>query len=228
MPPGPLAPGGPSAVGRGRSWLWALGGAILASAVWTAVVFAPGGFAGQEQEGSGSPDLAGYEFRKNICPDTDLSALNEEYPEEESKPTSEATTHKALDAMWCTTTLKPSGAEYSNATVSVEMWLYKKTDPAANFAAQYESFAQRGDDENAYGVRKVAGIGDVAYLVTPEEPRETGSSAYLAVREGWMTYQISWSNYLSSNDTGVTGPDLSEVEEMLKRDTKATLANLKS
>jgi hypothetical protein len=218
MPPAP-----PAVVGGGRGLLWALGGAVIASAVWASVLFATGGILGE----GGRPGLAGYAFRKNICPETDLSAFKEKYPHEESMPKSDAATHKALDAMWCTTTLAPSDAQNSSATLVVEMWLYKKTDPAANFAALYESFDQRGGSGNAYTVRKVAGIGDVAYMVLPEEPRETGSSAYLAVRDGWMTYQMSWSNYVSSSDTGVREPDLSEIETMLKHDTRATLAKLK-
>ncbi|MEU6080858.1 hypothetical protein [Streptomyces sp. NPDC047108] len=219
---GPPVPPAPSSA-AGRGWLWALGGAGVASVVWAAVVFATGGFPGRDD---GSPDLAGYTFREDICPDTDLSAAKKQYPEEKASPKSDAATHKALDAMWCTTSLEPSGAQYSSATVTVEMWLYKATDPTANFEAQYESFDQRGDSGNTFSVRKVPGIGDVAYLVTPEEPRETGSSAYLAVRDGWMTYQMSFSNYVSSSDTGVSEPDLSEIEEMLKQDTKATLRKL--
>jgi hypothetical protein len=43
-----------------------------------------------------------------------------------------------------------------------------------------------------------------------------------------MTYQMSWNNYVSRSDTGVTEPGLSKVEEMLKKDTEATLGKLRS
>jgi hypothetical protein len=196
---------------------------VAASAVWTATLFAAGGL------GSGdSPDLGGYIYRSDVCASTDFAAFEEEYPQEREPPESDGAKHPNIDAMWCTVSLAPTGAEYSSARVSIEVWLYKKTDPAANFAAVYESFDQRGGMNEGYQVRKVPGIGDVAYLVVPQEPNASGSAAYLAVRDGWMTYQMSWNNYVSRSDTGVTEPGLSKVEEMLKKDTEATLEKLRS
>ena len=55
------------------------------------------------------------------------------------------------------------------------------------------------------------------------EPRI--SFVTLAVRDGWMTYQMSWSAYASTTDEDM--PEIDDVVRWVKSDTEATLQNLK-
>jgi hypothetical protein len=66
---------------------------------------------------------------------------------------------------------------------------------------------------------------------TAVTPQATPSGTYvatLAVRDGWMTYQMSWSAHPSSSfDDDQNPPGVFEVGEWLRSDTKSTLPALK-
>ncbi|MEW2566285.1 hypothetical protein [Streptomyces sp. NPDC047070] len=220
-PPGsPPPPGGKGTAGR--AVLWAAVGAVAASALWAGglYLFGPLG---------DDPDLAGYRARANLCSSVDYDSLRTEYPEDGSAPTHNALKHKALDQSYCSISLKKSStSSYSDAYLSVQMDLHKETDPSAEFTALWSEYGQRYDD---YEVAKVSGFGDEAYLVT--EDTTTGSgvggsrAVILAVRDGWMTYQMSWNVYTTSYET-TSPPEIDEVSRWVKSDTRSTLENLRS
>ena len=93
--------------------------------------------------------------------------------------------------------------------------------------ALWSEYDQRYDD---YEVEKLDGFGDEAYLITEDttsgDDTSGSRSATLAVRDGWMTYEMRWSAYGSSYDS-VTMPDVDDVVDWLKNDTNATLDNLR-
>lgn len=202
--------------------LWAAVGAVAASALWAGGVFLLGPMADD-------PDLAGYRAKANLCSAVDYSALRTEYTEEDNLPTHNSLKHKAIDQSYCSISLKTSSSSsYADAYLSVQMDLHKSTDPAAEFTAVWSEYGQRYED---YEVEELSGFGDEAYLVTEDTTSGTGTSGsravILAVRDGWMTYQMSWSAYSSSYETN-SPPEVSEVSRWVKTDTRSTLENLRS
>ncbi|MGW7258792.1 hypothetical protein [Streptomyces sp. NPDC054834] len=217
--PVPVPPPGGGNGGAGRAVLWAVVGAVVASAAWAAGVFLIGG--------KDSADLRGYSAPSNLCSGGDYSSFKDEYPDNDSSPTHNSLKADALDEGYCSLSLKKTGSSYADAYLTVQMDLHKKTDPGPEFTATWKNY---DDSHSGYDVENVNGIGDEAYLVT--EDTTSGSSsgsryATLAVRDGWMTYTMSYSAYLSSYDTDKDPPKLDEVTDWLKSDTKATLENLK-
>jgi hypothetical protein len=203
--------------------LWAAVGAVVASALWA------GGILLFLDPLGDDPELAGYRAGTNLCSSVDYTALRTEYTEEDDAPTHNALKHKALDQSYCSISLKKtSSSSYSDAYLSVQMDLHKETDPSAEFTALWSEYHQRYED---YEVEEVSGYGDEAYLVT--EDTTSGSSTggsravILAVRDGWMTYQMSWSVYTTSYET-TTPPAIGEVSRWVKSDTRSTLENLRS
>ncbi|MEV7142100.1 hypothetical protein [Streptomyces tauricus] len=221
QPPGsPPPPGGKGTAGR--AVLWAAVGAVVASALWAGGLFVLGPL-------DGDPDLAGYRARANLCSSVDYDSLRTEYAEEDNAPTHNALKHKALDQSYCSISLKKSStSSYSDAYLSVQMDLHKETDPSAEFTALWSEYAQRYDD---YEVAKVSGFGDEAYLVTEDTTSGSGvggsRAVILAVRDGWMTYQMSWNVYTTSYET-TSPPEIGEVSRWVKADTRSTLENLRS
>ncbi|WP_405978904.1 hypothetical protein [Streptomyces sp. NBC_00158] len=111
--------------GRGRApWLWALGGAVLASAVWAGVLVA------QERHAAAGPPIA-YRHSEQLCTETPLKAvgavtgnLGVGMPSHGESP--------ALDWSHCFSTGGREDRPFTHdAQVQVE--LHKKTDPEAEF-----------------------------------------------------------------------------------------------
>ncbi|MDX6348589.1 MAG: hypothetical protein QOF84_3379 [Streptomyces sp.] len=224
LQPGGYAPPPPSvrSGGAGRAVLWILLGAVIASAFWAGGVFLLGG------DNTPKADLRGYQATSNLCSSVDYSSFKNEYPQDDSSPIHSALKTDALDESYCSISLKKSSSSYSDAYFSVQVDLHHATDPGPEFTAQWENY---GDRYDGYTVEKVTGIGDEAYIVTEDTTSGTTSgsrAATLAVRDGWMTYQMSWSVYLSSYDSDTDPPQVDEATQWLKTDTKATLEKLKA
>ncbi|MDX3615398.1 hypothetical protein, partial [Streptomyces europaeiscabiei] len=222
-PPGGYPPLGaqPTTGAGGRAVLWALVGAVVASAAWAGGVF----LLGKDET---EADLRGYQAKSNLCSSVEYSSFKNEYPEEDDAPVNNSLEHAALDQSYCSISLKTSStSSLSDAYFSVQMDLHKKTDPGPEFTALWSEYDQRYED---YDVDEVSGFGDEAYLVTEDTSSgndTSGSrSATLAVRDGWMTYEMRWSAYGSTYDD-VAMPEVDDVVEWLKNDTNATLDNLR-
>ncbi|MET9017141.1 hypothetical protein ABZX74_40760 [Streptomyces olivaceoviridis] len=214
VPPLPPAGGGG---GAGRAVLWAAVGAVVASAAWAAGVLLVGGR-------SDSADLRGYSAPSNMCSSADYSSFKDEYTENDSSPTRTSLKDKALDESYCSVGLKKSGSSYADAYLTMQLDLHKKTDPAPEFTATWKNY---GDSHTGYDVDPVEGIGDEAYLVSQDTTNGSSSSgsryATLAVRDGWVTYTMSYSVYLTSYGEDKNPPALTDVTDWLKTDAKATL-----
>ncbi|MGW0881922.1 hypothetical protein [Streptomyces sp. NPDC002671] len=219
--PVPPSGGGGGGGGAGRAVLWGVVGAVVASAVWAGGVFLIGG------KGD-SADLRGYSAPTNLCSGADYSSFKDEYPEGDSSPIHNSLKQSALEEGYCSLGLKKSsGSTLSDAYLTLQLDLHKKTDPGPEFTATWKNY---GDSHKGYDVTSVSGLGDEAYLVT--EDTTSGSSsgsryATLAVRDGWVTYTMSYSSYLSSYDDDKNPPSISDVSGWLKTDAKATLDQLK-
>ncbi|MEU3460207.1 hypothetical protein ABZ721_09640 [Streptomyces sp. NPDC006733] len=221
IPQLPPPPGGGS--GAGKAVLWAAVGAVVASALWGGGVFLLGGKDAKEA----TADLKGYKLQTDVCTAAEVSAFKTKYPETDTSPTTYTLKHDALDDMYCDMDMKAPGSSYADAYLSTTVQLHKKTDPSAEFVARWESYSQRKGD---YRAEKITGFGDAAYLITEDTiSGSSGSrSVTLAVRDGWMTYQMAWSMYLSSLDKDKNPPSVSEVTGWIKSSTTATLARLKN
>ncbi|MEV7815037.1 hypothetical protein AB0P05_30615 [Streptomyces flaveolus] len=220
---GPVPPVSPASGGGGaaRAVLWAAVGAVVASAAWAAGVFLVGGR-------GDSADLRGYSAPSNMCSSADYSSFKDEYTENDSSPTRTSLKDKALDESYCSLGLKKPGSSYADAYLTMQLDLHKKTDPAPEFTATWKNY---GDSHTGYDVDPVEGIGDEAYLVSQDTTNGSSSSgsryATLAVRDGWVTYTMSYSVYLTSYDEDKDPPALTDVTDWLKTDAKATLRQLK-
>ncbi len=232
---GPGGAGGSgSSGGKGLpSWLWAVGGAVAASAVWAGVLFPTGGLSGEPD-----PDLRGYSYRTDLCGATSWTPFEDaRFRMEDSSTSSSAAENPeasgaqdaALDSMWCNADLVSEDAgsdDYSSTFVYTKAFLHKKTDPAPEFAAQYRSYEQQGS--NDYKVTPVQGIGDEAYLVSRDESPDSKSTyVVLGVRDGWLTYETTWSSYAGSSDT-TDHPTSDEAAAMLRTSATQTLQKLKN
>ncbi|MEU9254077.1 hypothetical protein AB0D66_19725 [Streptomyces sp. NPDC048270] len=107
-----------------RSWLWALGGAVLASAVWA------GALAVQDRFGTDGPPIA-YRHVEDLCTQVRLPALGAMSGEFEAGPERRGES-PALDWSYCQyTTPRTKGRAAYLAEVRVE--LHKKSDPEPEF-----------------------------------------------------------------------------------------------
>ncbi|MEU8823359.1 hypothetical protein [Streptomyces sp. NPDC048636] len=232
MPPGVPAGGGGTG---GKGWLWGLGGAVLASAVWAGVLLATGGFGGGEEA---KADLAGYKYTDNLCDPTDTEAFESAGYEEKddtsssaSNPTHSSSQSEALDSMTCNIDFQPdsaSSSDYSSVWLYTTASLHKKTDPGPEFEATYRAYEDQKTSTYRYEVKAVGGLGDEAYVVTQTNRSSTRTGAYviLAVRDGWTTYQSTWSEYVSSSSSA-TAKTNAEATEMLKKSAEVTLEKMK-
>ncbi|MEV6114584.1 hypothetical protein AB0L59_19210 [Streptomyces sp. NPDC052109] len=219
---GPAMPAPPSrGGGAGRAVLWAAVGAVVASAAWAGGVFLVGGK-------NDSADLRGYSAPSNMCSSADYSSFRTEYPEDDSTPTKTSLKNVALDESYCSLGLKKTGSSYADAYLSMQLDLHRKTDPGPEFTATWRNY---GDSHTGYDVSPVSGIGDEAYLVGQDTTSGSSSSgsryATLAVRDGWVTYTMTYSAYFTSYDQDKNPPALSDVDDWLKKDAKATLGQLR-
>ncbi|MEU9339644.1 hypothetical protein AB0D74_00250 [Streptomyces sp. NPDC048278] len=219
-PPPAAAPatGGNAA---GRAVLWAVVGAVVASAAWAGGLFLTGGL-------GSSADLRGYRAPANLCSSADYSSFKDEYPVDDSSPTKNVMKDPALEQSYCSLSLKKTSTSYGDAYLSMEVDLHKKTDPGPEFTATWKNY---GDSHSDYDVTPVQGIGDEAYLVTQDTSNGSTTSgsryATLAVRDGWMTFTMYYSAYFSTYDSDTDPPTLDDVTGWLKTDTKSTLEQLK-
>ncbi|MBM9434568.1 hypothetical protein JT723_01665 [Streptomyces bryophytorum] len=210
--------------------LWAVVGAAVASALWGGGVLLLG-------KDSGKPALHGYKVTKDLCGTADLSAFATAYPKPDDDPTSYTNDRPAVAEMHCSESLKQESSTYSDAYLTIDADLHRKSDPGPEFADHWKGYDVVGgsDAKDKYTVTAVDGYGDEAYLATMDsvttdsDGSETGSrEVILAVRDGALTFSLSWYHYPDSlNDDAKASPTLSQGTEWVKSATKATLAKLK-
>lgn len=221
----------------GKGWLWALGAVVVTSAVWAGAMFAIGAFDAGKADISKDADLRGYKYIPNLCDITDTSpytsagfTLSKTDSSGNTYPKHDGSKHAAVDTMGCDVRFTPSGSseKYDYAAIYTSAQVHKQTNPGPEFTASYETWTQ-----NEYGkdakVDKISGLGDEAYLVTGKHKSDDPTAdVSLAVRDGWATYHISWSQYSSSSSKS-SGKILSasEVTDLLKKTATSTMSKLR-
>ncbi|QKW06567.1 hypothetical protein HUT18_09300 [Streptomyces sp. NA04227] len=227
-PPLPPAPPGAGS-GKSRGWLWALGGIVVASAVWAGALFATGTLGGSDDD----PDFGGNKFAKDLCGAAELSAFTDEKYEIDDMnddDDSASSRQPAIDQSQCNRSLKDNentSSSYASTYLYTSAVWHKKVDPTEEFLATSKAYEDFSTKSYSYKTESVEGLGDEAIL-TVEERGDVGKKEFggmrLAVREGWFTMEMRWSYYGGTDDDA---PSRTEIEKMLKADVKETLAALK-
>ncbi|MFI6860828.1 hypothetical protein ACIBKZ_13110 [Streptomyces sp. NPDC050421] len=209
-------------------WLWALGGAVVASAVWGAVLFADG-------SRDGAPDMYGYRLGEDPCGAVGLksigAAIAPRQPESEFE--TGALRHDALDQVQCYIPLRTgneqqrSGKGWSiNYTVTVKVALHKKTDPRVEFEAGRTATELGVDPETE--VEAVPGLGDKAYLLSLD-----GGERELRVLHGGAVLSLAlsashvWEDNGQAPDDGEELPDLGPHKAAMISDMRDLMSTLK-
>jgi len=211
-----------------RPWVWALGGALAASALWT------GGTTAWQHGHRHTPDLHGYRIEGNPCTTDVLRPLFTATPSPQFTTwPAEMSTGQALDRAQCAavSTGEPSTTRPSTdfvATVSVE--LHKKTDPGPEF---HDTRAQALQSmERADTVSAVRGIGDEAYLLTivPSqiELKVRNGGAVIAVALSVRTTAPADDADVGGHDASPSQPDITRYRIPLIATARAVMAELRS
>lgn len=221
----------------GKGWLWALGAVVVTSAVWAGAMFAIGAFDAGKADISTDADLRGYKYVDNLCDLTDTSpytsagfALAKTDSSGDTYPKHEGRKHAAVDSMGCDVRFTPSGSteKYDYAAIYTSAQVHKQTNPGPEFTATYETWSQTEYGRDAK-IDKISGLGDQAYVITGKQKSDDPTAdVSVAVRDGWTTYHISWSQYSSSSSKSA-GKVLSasEAVELLKKTANSTLSKLR-
>ncbi|MFD7116015.1 hypothetical protein ACFWAA_02995 [Streptomyces sp. NPDC059922] len=233
-PAAPEPPEGPGTVVGGDvpappphrvRWLWALGGAVVASAVWA------GGLYAYDRTG---PELRGYRISEDLCRDADLSALSALLGGKRS-PRPAVEEQRTIDRSFCQVTMAPGRPPEakddvltrSYASVTVHYALHKETDPEPEFEATLTPLALSQVVERK--TKRVPELGERAYLMTDSD----GYGPELKVLDGRAVLSIEVaSESVTEGPPGgghVTPPEAKPVdpavlEPAMVEDMKALMA----
>lgn len=220
---------------RVRRLLWAAAGAVVASAVWAAAVFAYG------IGGDRKPDPRGYRVESDSCAAVELTALAKAVGEPAEPSTGlDGIEHPALRRIRCTVDFTvaavraPDGKEASGWSTgyqaSVTAELHKETDPRPEFEAS--NTLTEIDGTGVDRVERVPDLGDLAYLLIMED-----ESLRVRVVDGGFVVTLTLTSWMSPPDidNGTESlPDVVDQPEMLAyradliSDTREVMKALKS
>ncbi|MFB7513763.1 hypothetical protein [Streptomyces sp. NPDC056144] len=222
-------PGEPRPPRAGRPWLWALGGAVVASAVWGG-----GLYAYERGRGDEGVDLGGYKAVGNLCEKAELrqlvgilgkrssdsgdSASRSPQGDPVEGDPEDRTSESTMDVANCSLMFGPPDTGYS-ATVNYVRHLV--TDPGPEF------------DDNArrfYGGLPLAGVGEKAYMDVSQD----NGGASMQVLDGQVEIAIhlytvsSWDEEKGESVRKTKPIDLSGIETPLSQDMLALMKALKA
>ncbi|KOU24106.1 hypothetical protein ADK52_15225 [Streptomyces sp. WM6372] len=195
--------------GPRRAWLWALGGAVLASAVWAGVLTV------QDRFGEPAPRIA-YRHAEDLCKvkltavSASTTQLTGDYARHEA--------HPALDWAYCA-----HGAPWVEGRLSygaeVLVQLHKKADPRTEFGAGPTGLGGVGGMASSGGeVEQVPGLGERALLT-----RRVGGSR-LEVLDGGAVFSLTVQWY---GGQGAPDPDEEAVQAAMVEDMRTLMASLR-
>lgn len=219
-------------VGRRRprkSWLWALGGVVAASALWAPAVFVYG-------LGAQTPSTHGYRLDKDPCSSVRLTSISAAIAPRVSAEVVDSglLKHPAVDQAQCSIAVRPLAKAKQSKTgwsldyyVGITVTLHKETDPGVEFEAR-----RRTTDQGivpADNVKTVPDLGDTAYLITRDI-----SNTELRVLEGGavLSLTLAASSSYQSEDTddeigeGPEIPDVSSYQPAMVNDMRDLMTSL--
>ncbi|MFF9069235.1 hypothetical protein ACF09E_28135 [Streptomyces sp. NPDC014891] len=199
--------------GPRRPWLWAVGGAVLASAVWG------GGLYAYEQRKEPGPDLGGYapvEGELGLCKRAELKALGAILGKRTVDGYGPPMDEPAISEGSCSATFGP---EEASQTVEVTYTLHKVIDPGHEFEARARQ---------AGVLRRIDGIGEQAWF---DDASEQGGTLWVLDGQAEIRLQLFWQVPYDENGNPVRGaveqPDLSGIDVPMSQDALALMARLK-
>jgi hypothetical protein len=142
-------------------WPWAVGGAVVASAIWAALLSS--GLGPHQHD---KPDLHGYRITNSPCQGGTFDAISKAVKGEHGSASTADIVHgAAVDRAKCSfvTTAQPRSGWTTAYIVSLAIELHKLTDPRAEFEDARALDAASLDI--ADNTSEVPGIGDKAYAL---------------------------------------------------------------
>ncbi|MCX4958407.1 hypothetical protein [Streptomyces virginiae] len=195
-----------------RSWLWALGGAVVASAVWAGGLYASG-------DRTAEPEIS-YRASKNLCQDFKARALSGITGDMHTKkPVNHESDHPAVYVARCGLANAGKDGVAPDFDVVAQVGLHKKTDPSAEFdAPDLRMLAYAG------GVRTAAvpdlGERAVMNVVTGE------SWLILKVLDGGVVFTVEAGAGTFAETNGRPATDVDAVQAAMIEDTRELMAAL--
>ncbi|MFE6850548.1 hypothetical protein ACFVDH_07125 [Streptomyces sp. NPDC057674] len=203
----------PRPPGPRRPWLWALGGAVVASAVWGGALYAV-----QRGEEPG-PDLGGYTSvlrEEELCELAKLKALGGILGKRNVDGNGPVMDEPAISEASCSAGFGP---EEASQTVEVRYTLHKVIDPAHEFEAKARQ---------AGILRRIDGIGEQAWF---DDASGQGGTLWIldgqAEIELSLYWQVPYDESGNPIDDAVEQPDLSGIDVPMSQDALALIAALK-
>ncbi|WP_086831069.1 hypothetical protein [Streptomyces sp. NRRL B-24572] len=195
-----------------RPWLWALGGAVLASAVWGGGLYAYG------QRKDPGPDLGGYRTSAEeggLCKTAKLKALGGILGKRSEDGYGPVIDDPAVYEASCSMTFGGPDVGYS---ADLTYTLHKVTDPEPEFTARAKS---------AEITTPIGGLGERALFNDAG-----GEGGELRVLDGQVEIRLSLYRYVNTdengNPTGKAEPiDLSGIDVPMTQDVLALMEALK-
>ncbi|MEU2506745.1 hypothetical protein ABZ621_18830 [Streptomyces sp. NPDC007863] len=191
-----------------RPWLWALGGAVAASAVWGAGLYAYG------QRAEPGPDLGGYRAVDDLCARAELKGMAAVLGKRGTAGAGPELDDPAMRQSTCTVNFGEGDREQS---VNVRYTLHRVTDPGPEFAAVAEEFGL---------TEPIGGVGEQAFFSDRAE-----DGGMLRVLDGQAVLELEASRtYYETEDGELVqqgAPDLSGSDVPLTQDALALMAALK-
>ncbi|MFJ2746305.1 hypothetical protein ACIO3O_42345 [Streptomyces sp. NPDC087440] len=208
-------------------WVWAVGGAVVASALW-----AGGLYAFRDQ----GPDQRGYRISAETCDRVPLSAISGKLGERDRATDAfDRSDDPAFRRTECHMGLKSSGARTAGrvTTYAAELLVeeHLKTDPGPELGARLTSGRYGLDDPV---VSPVAGLGDRAFLVRAPEHGYVEADVRLVVQDGGVVLTLSVTGNVDLNsdspdpvDPKELNPDYTGVPKLMESDMRELMAVLK-
>ncbi|MFF9843801.1 hypothetical protein [Streptomyces sp. NPDC013740] len=194
-----------------RPWLWALGGAVAASAVWAGALAVH-----ERRDEAEGPDLRGYRAQEDPCAKAALPGLTSAFGPKKESTNPLTQDHPALFRAECSVSLDAKPTPYD---VLVTYTLHRVTDPRPEFEAQMADPLQGGGD-------RISGVGQLAYVKEDE-----AGTMELHVLDGHAVVSFSLSPVLTYEEDGPqpAPPELdpAATRTFLVEDMNALLAALR-
>ncbi|GHH40411.1 hypothetical protein [Streptomyces candidus] len=204
-----------------RPWLWAVGGAVLASALWAGGLYA--------FERDGGPDQRGYGVTAETCEKAPLSAITERFgARDRPADSSERFEDPAYDRSVCQIGLKSTDQHTQGWPTTYRAGLvieqHRRTDPGPELEARLTA----GEYGTKPDVTPVEGLGDRAFHLTFTEDYYVQDDRQLVVQDGGVVLVLSIDGSVDFEGEGeeVT-PTYAGVPELLESDMRELMTMLK-
>ncbi|WP_030713961.1 hypothetical protein [Streptomyces sp. NRRL F-2580] len=207
----PLAPRErAAAAATSRPWLWALGGVVVASAVWAGGLYALG-------DRMAAPALS-YRVTKNLCADFKAQSLSGITGDLHKRPVNKEVSHPAVDGATCVLNNVPDYPGDFSVYVNTE--LHKKTDPATEFGVpSVDDLANVGDPRT----EEVPDLGERAVMTAWAGDQGLN----LKVLDGGAVFSIRVFATTFAEKDGRPATDANAVQAAMVQDMRELMAALK-